>query len=461
MTERVLKSTKQGTLRNSALVLFAFATAFFPRLFTSFGAPAVINFAHFGAIPLAFGIAALTTRIRNRQQISIFWEIIGALAVLLTVTVISAFLNDAGIVNIFLQFMFQAEPFLILLCIIILPLMGRRLKNFKLWLLGFAGFNLLLAITQSILMPIGIYPKPQGGTLQDNITGVFGGGGGSAANYVSCTVSIYFAIYFYTAFKTVPKWIRISILLGALYQTQASDSKQVFLGLFIGWILLTFSKFDQPVKLLLYLAGIIIILLSFAWAVQHIESEALAPYQNWVYRDIWGIDGEAAQTILAAVSFVPFYYTNPLNWLFGLGPGHTVTRLGGWVLRDYQSLLQPLGATIHPASSDVFLVVKEGFLAKESTIFFPLFTWAGIWGDLGVVGLASYLYICSIVWRRVCVDDFCKFLLLSTASLGFIITQMEEPGQVLTVAVLIGLRWQEVKEKVSLKSLQKTRSSAS
>jgi hypothetical protein len=47
-----------------------------------------------------------------------------------------------------------------------------------------------------------------------------------------------------------------------------------------------------------------------------------------------------------------------------------------------------------------------------------------------------------VVWK-LCVDDFCRFLLLSTAVFGVILTQMEEPGQMLTIAVLIGLRWQE------------------
>ena len=249
MSERPLKPVRKGTIKNSGLVLFAFATAFFPRLFTSFGAPAVINFALFGGIPFAFGVATLTTQIKNRRQISIFWELIGGLSILLSVTIVSALLNGAGLVNIFLQFMFQAEPFLILLCVMLLPLVGEKLRKFRVWLLGFSGFNLFLAIAQSILMPIGIYPKPQGGTLQDNITGVFGGGGGSAANYVSCTVSIYFAIYFYKSFKSIPQWIRISVILSALYQIQASDSKQVFLGLFLGWMLLALSKFDKPLML--------------------------------------------------------------------------------------------------------------------------------------------------------------------------------------------------------------------
>jgi hypothetical protein len=101
----------------------------------------------------------------------------------------------------------------------------------------------------------------------------------------------------------------------------------------------------------------------------------------------------------------------------------------------------PLGATTHPASAAVGQVVASGWVAKESTVYAPSFGWAGIWGDFGFLGLGSYLFLCYVVWKRVCTDDYCRFLMLSTAAFGCILTQMEEPGHVLTVAVLIGLKW--------------------
>ena len=323
------------------------------------------------------------------------------------------------------------------------------MRRFQYWLFGFALFNLLLAIAQSILLPIGIYPKPAGGTIQDNITGVFGGGGGSAANYVSCTVSFYFALYFFNRFKHLSLWKRILPLLGALYQVQVSDSKQVFLALAVGWGLLSATKVDKPVRFFLYVSVGFIGILCFIWALLNLESEFLAPYQNWINRPIWGWDGLAFQTKFAALDIIPSYFETPVNWLFGLGPGHTATRLGGWFLRDirYEKLLMPLGATVHPASSDFWEVISTSYLPQESTIYFPMFTWVGIWGDVGILGLGSYLYLCSVVWRRICVDDFGKFLMLSTASFGFILTQMEEPGHMLTVACLLGLRWQEEQTK--------------
>ncbi len=88
-------------------------------------------------------------------------------------------------------------------------------------------------------------------------------------------------------------------------------------------------------------------------------------------------------------------------------------------------------------------IVETSWLAKDSSLFSPLFTWAGIWGDIGLVGLISYLYLGFITWSFLGKDDFSRFLILNVVVIGFILTQMEEPGYMLTVASLIGMRWQE------------------
>ena len=441
------RKDKKGHISNFVLILAGFASAFFPRLLSSFGAPSAINFAHFILIPSVCLITILTSKTRDRRKNSIVSQVIAGMFILMTCILFSAVLNQAGLVNVALEFMFFAEPFMLLAAIISMPLSGERLNKFKYWILGFALFNLLLAIAQSVLMPIGIYPRPTGGTLQDNIVGVFGGGGGSAANYISCTVSFYFGLYFFNQFKNISVWIRILPFLAALYQIQVSDSKQVFLALVAGWGLLAATKVEKPARLIIYLAAFLIIVLSFNWALLNLNWEILGPYQNWINRPIWGWDGLAADTKFAAFRLIPPYFTSPLNWLFGLGPGHTATRLGGWVMRDYASLLLPLGATIHPVTAEFWNIVYTVYLPQESTMYFPLYTWVGLWGDLGVVGICAYLYLCVIVWQRVCVDDFGRFLMLSTASFGWILTQMEEPGHMLTVACLLALRWLETREK--------------
>ncbi|MEM0980320.1 MAG: hypothetical protein AAGH78_08605 [Cyanobacteria bacterium P01_H01_bin.58] len=359
----------------------------------------------------------------------------------------SALVNGAGLVNVLLQLMLFGQPFFLLLAVIATPLSGERLRRFRKWVIGFAVFNLVLALAQSVLIPVGIYPR-RGGTIADNIGGVFASGGGSAGNYVSCTVSIYYSAYALMFMKAVPLWLRIVGFLGAIYQTQVSDSKQVFLALMLGLIIVLIMRMRDPVKFLLCIIVTAVGIYGLLWIILNVEAEFLGPYRNWVDRaEIYGPEGEATLTKLAAFRLIPPYFDSFLNWLFGLGPGHTVTRLGGWMMPKYASMLKPVGATVHPVSREVFQVVTDGWIAQESTIFFPMFTWAGLWGDFGLVGLGSYVYLNYIVMKRVCVDDLGRFMIVSTAVFGFILTQMEEPGHTLTIAMILGLRWHEAKEQ--------------
>jgi hypothetical protein len=451
---------RQGVIKNSTILLIGFATVFFPRLFTYFGAPSLLNFVHFLIVPCVTAIVVFTTQIKDTFQIKLVWQVIFGLITLLVVMIASAIVNDAGIVNVFLQFMFNGEPFLFLIAIMAIPLNREVLRKIRYWIAMFCIFNLILALIQSVLLPIGLYPGSRGGQLwTDNTAGVFAAPGGSAGNYVSATVSVYFSLYFFNTFKAVHPWLRITILIGAIYQTYISDSKQIFVALFIGWLLLIFTKIENPFKILIYLIPIIFIFMSFYFALVYTDWEFLDPYRNFTTArtGLYGSEGEATLLKTAAFRIIPAYYTTPLNYLFGLGPGHTASRLAGWFLRDpnFANMLTPLGATIHPVTDVFWQLISSpaGWLARESTMWFPMFTWVGLWGDLGFVGLGSYLYISSIVWRRICVDDFGKFLLLSTAVLGFILTQMEEPGQMITVACFLGLRWHEERQRQILNSL--------
>ncbi|MBT9317294.1 hypothetical protein [Leptothoe spongobia] len=432
-------------IENSTLIIIALSTAFFSRLLTYFGAPSPLNFFHFFAVLIVCGVVAYTSDIGDKEHIDIAGELAFGLLLLFICMVTSAIINNSGLINVLLQYLISAEPFILLLALVALPVNDRIFNKLKKWFLRFCFFNLFLALAQSVLIPAGIYPR-RGGTIQDGIGGIFGGGGGSAANYISCTVSIYAALYFFTTCKSRPLWIRIGILLAAIYQAQVSDSKQVFLAFVVGGLILVLMNSVDPSKLLKYGIPTLLIIIIASWAYQNLDLAFLDAYKNWTRREgIFGLDGVATQTKIAAFPIVYSHYETPLNWFFGIGPGHSVTRLGGWMLEKYSSLLIPLGATIHPASAEVSQVVGSGWIAKESTIFFPLFTWAGLWGDFGFVGLAAYLYLGAIVWRRMCFNYMSKFLILSTVIFGFILTQMEEPGHMLTVAYILGL---DLKEKV-------------
>ncbi len=440
-TQTAIYKKRKAFISSSTLILLAFATAYFPRILNSVGAPSAINFLHFATVPIASLIIINKTRTKDQNQIAISWAIISGLFTLFLVMTVSTFFNKAGFVNLAIDYLLFAEPFMLLLAIICIPMSLKIFTKLRKWLLIFGLSNIVLAFAQFLFIKVGLLRVTQM-TPEDNIQGVFYLSG--AGNYVSVYVSVSFALYYWLTAKKAPIWIKVFGLVAAFYQLLASDSKQVILSLIVAWIVLSLTKLQNFGKVFLYLIGIVVIIFSLVWLTQNTDLEAFSSFRYWFGRtDLYGPDGEAINLKLAGIRKVISSYQSPIDWLFGLGPGHTIGRLGGWVLLEYRSLLEPLGATFHPVSAAVKNVVETNWLAKDSSLFSPLFTWAGIWGDIGLVGLGSYLYLGFISWNFLGKDDFSKFLILNVVVIGFILTQMEEPAYMLTVASLIGMRWQE------------------
>ncbi|WP_299414894.1 hypothetical protein [Acaryochloris sp. IP29b_bin.148] len=435
-----IREPKKWLYDGTTLVLVAFSVAFFSRIFCSVTrAPAALNHAHFVVVPVVAAIILTTAKPKNRQQLRITQTFLAGLMILFTVTVASALLNNAGIVNALLSFLMLGNPFLLLASIVFLPMSARSFARFRKWIIRSSFANMALAFCQWPLLKAGVIAA-DGLNEGDGMGGVFFVSG--AGNYVSATVSIYFGIYYLLFAKAAPLWLRISILGAALFQVQLSDSKQVLVALFGGGILLAFTTMKDISKALMYAIGIILIMAVFYWCIYNIDG--LYAFRVYLDKDnVWGLDGEAAYIKPAAFRIIPTYFHSFLNWLVGLGPGHTVGRLGGWLLEENWEIFGALGATRHPASEAVLAAYFGNWLALESTIFCPLFGWAGIWGDLGLLGLGAYLFLGYIVWQCICRDNLSRLMMLSVLVFGFIFTQIEEPGFMLYTAALIGLCWRE------------------
>lgn len=436
---------KKGFYKGTTLAIAAFSTAFYSRIFCSLTrAPSALNHLHFLAVPFATAVILATAKPKDRQQIAIVQTLLVGLMVLFGTMIASALLNYAGLVNAIFSFLILGEPFMLLAAIVCLPMSPESFRRFRKWIIISSFANMILAFIQWPLLKFG---KITAGGLDatDGMAGVFFVSG--AGNYVSTTVSIYFGAYYFMFAKAAPPWLRAVTLLGALFQLQLSDSKQVLLALFGGGLLLILCTMKNIGKTLTYAIGLILLVVVFYWCVQNLE--AFNAFKNYLDKGgVWGPDGEAVRIKPIAFKIIVSYFQSPLNWLLGLGPGHTVGRLGGWLIKENWAILGPLGATQHPASEAVIRESYNSWLAMESTGFSPMFGWAGIWGDIGFAGLGAYLFLAWIVWRYLCFDNFSKFLMLSTAMFGFIFTQMEEPGYMLYTAALIGLRWHEQRLKI-------------
>ncbi len=432
--QAISQKKRQGYIQLSHLLMLGFCFAFYPRVLTLLKFPSIINLVHLGLIPCICIFTVLKTRTKSKSQITTSKALILGLAILLTVMIASALLNGAGVINIVVDFLLLGEPFMMLLAFVSIPMSATRVEQIR-RLLVYSGFiNTLFAFVQRYVLNLQVRPG-----LSDNIKGVFIAQG--AGHVIGASVALSFAVFYFITAKTVPIWIRTLVVLATVWHMLLADAKQVLLSFLVGGLLLLVTKLKNVVEALKYLFVAIAIVVILVWCVQNVP--AFDAFNTWLRPEIYGPDGEATKLKLATFSIVPSYYHSFLNPWLGLGPGHTVGRLGGWMLREYEDLLTPLGSTIHPASSAVWQATGASWLGNQSSLFSPLFGWAGIWGDLGFLGLGAYLYLWFLVWCYVCSDDVSKFLVLSVFAFGLVFSQMEEPGYMLFVVSLIGLRWQE------------------
>lgn len=426
----LFKQKKQVLLKSSTILLFAFAITFFPRFLQSLKVPAAINFLHFAIVPFACAIALVNTRSKNHRQIANSQEILFSLLLFFSIIISSALLNKAGFINVILSFLLWAEPLMLILAVTSLSLSPTSLKKFRTGIIYFNLFHLILAFIQALVL----------GQIGDFMQGVFFYSG--SGHVVASSVSFSFGLYYFASLKNQKRWLGFLVLSASLIHLVMADAKQVLLTFILGFAIFSLYKSKDPTKALIYLIGLIIFSLVFWWGMENLP--ALRAFKTWIRPELYGLDGEATQFKLLGINTTISHFHSPLNWFLGLGPGNSLDRLGQ-MFGDYSQILQPLGATVSSLPEEIWRINKEHWLGpqKGSSFFAPTFGWAAIWGDFGFLGLFAYLYLCSIIWRKICVDDLSKILLLTVAVHGFLFTQMQEPAYMLSIATLISLRWHE------------------
>lgn len=433
-----MKNQKRKIIDNSNLIIIAFCSVFYSRILATTIRFSLLNLLHFVVVPLVFVIAIFTTKTKNSKQISISLSFLGGLLVLFGVTIASALLNGTGLINAIVSFFMLGEPFMFLAAFICIPITDKSFAKIKKFLYWSVAINFLLAAAQKPLIDLG---RLDAGGLNgtDGCGGVFFVSG--AGNYVSATVSFVFALYFFVSQNSFPRWIKFAVLNVSLWHLLFSDSKQLILAFGLSWVLLILVNSKDIIKTLKLVIGLVIVGYTGIWLSQNVE--AFSAFTAWARPELYGENGLAWYAKFYSIRSILSHYETPLNWLLGLGPGHTVSRLGAWFLRDYASILGPLGSTRTSIGQDSMDFVANFWLTSGSSLFSPIFGWAGIWGDLGFMGLGAYLYLGYLVWQNFGVNDVLKVVLLSVLVIGFIFTQMEEPGYMISLAMILGLVWQE------------------
>ena len=375
---RSLEKNKKHSIKSSTLLLLGFATAFFSRVVDTAGAPATVNFAHLALIPLASIYVITTARTKRLKQVRSAQALLFSLLLFLFSITASALLNKAGLINVVLSYLLWVEAYIFLCALVSLPFSPEGLARLKIWVLRFSIFHIGLALLQKVLLEAGVMRATKMGILQDNIQGVFYLSGGG--HVIGASVSIIFAIYCLSQAKlSLP--FKVIVPIAAIAQLVVADAKQVLFVAFVAWFLLILTKVGDLKKLLMYGVIAAVSVGALMWCMDHVD--AFRGFNTWVRPEIYGPEGEARLVKLSSIGIIQSYHENPFHWLFGLGPGHTGDRLGGWMIVKYQSLLAPLGVTAHPASQQAWDAFYASRLGGKSSMFSPLLVCAGMWGDLG------------------------------------------------------------------------------
>lgn len=438
------KVTSSGYLiKSSILVLLTFASAFFPRVIAAIGFPSVINFVHFGFITILCGLTLPKTPIKIWHQIS--KKIWFGLLMLIIVIVASALFNSAGFINVILNFLLISEPFVLMLAIISIPMSKASIKQFRYWMMLFAFIHLLFIYFQYFILRLDAIGGP------DAIKGVFLRQG--AGHHVGGAIALTAAVYFFVTFK-ISIWLRTFVALAFTTDIVFSDSKQVVVVFFLALVVLLFTNIKNFGGVLRYLAIVAIVSCLAVWSATILFP---GPFRYWGNPEIFN-NGLAAK--LSVFPIIHSYYYSVGNWLLGLGPGHTVGRLGS-LIPDYIQYLQPLGITSSSITEAIFVENDTNPFSNAitgSSMFSLIFSWAGIWGDLGFLGIGAYLYLWFLVWHQLCLDNLSRFLLITVLIFGGVFSWMEEPGYMLFIAILIGFQWQEHQTKTVISpKLSRTR----
>jgi hypothetical protein len=415
-------------LRSSSLIILTFVVAFYPRVLAAMKIPSVVNFLHFGCILLL--LIFTLPRIRSRLQTRISSLILYGLYAILLVISVSAFWNNAGVVNLVLDFLLLSEPFILLLAIVGLRMNAGSIQRFHWVLIGSSVINSLFAYVQYFVLKLQIAGGP------DAIKGVFLNQG--AGHHVGGAVALTSAVYIFNQPVIRSLWVKIFLAMMFIPQTfPMSDSKQVIVVFLGSMVLLTLTRMKKIFEVLKYGVLTLGAIALVYWVIVN-----LFPTLGYWLNVPLLMDSFAAK--FSAFSIINRYFTSPVHWLIGLGPGHTIGRLG-WLIPDYGAILRPLGVTSTPVTAAIFAENDTNPLTNAvtgSSLFSLTFSWAGIWGDLGALGTIAYLYLWGVTWRQVCVDQFSKFLVLNMLMFGGIFSWLEEPGYMLFVISIIGLQWQ-------------------
>ena len=143
----------------------------------------------------------------------------------------------------------------------------------------------------------------------------------------------------------------------------------------------------------------------------------------------------------------------PWAWLFGLGPGNSISRVALMSIYSMpDSPVNLLGLSSAPTTTKIFELFLFDRTFGRSSAWSGISSWSGIFGDLGLVGIGLYLWMGYVLWRNLKAGHgwksaAAKSILIMACLLGISYSWLEEPGFTLTSALAVSLGLIDGKQK--------------
>ncbi len=397
------------------LVFIYLFILYFSRLLVSLGMPSIINQIHLVIILIIF--AFTFTRVELVKNIGLLFLIFS----FFVLNILSSLFNDISLVAGLLNFVILCEPFLLLY---ILLLLKKEINYYYLYnfLVSFFIMNLIFVIIQSLL-----YHNP------DKIQGVLLNMG-NGAHVVSASMAIIAIVLFQMTKNNI---VKISVYMLVFFVTIVADAKQVVVVFGLATLSLFFYKTRIYIKLILILAAV-----SLVFMLNIIHS-FLPAYGVWIDN---GLDIISEGFILKYNIFIELYNNGDIfNSLIGFGPGQTVSRLA-MMISDYP-ILYNFGITDSPLYKHIYDLQESHYLTNVTTgssMFTLMFSWSGIYGDLGVLGLVNYLGIIMYIYMQYANSTSSKYVLIISFLFGSISLWFGESIYMITLMIAIVLLYKNI-----------------
>lgn len=394
------------------------------RILASISGAHFLNFVHY---PLVIG--GLGVALAKGSSSSLARPLGLGLLGFLVINFLSWALNGGELLRPVANSLVFIEPFVLIYVMLMCP-PTERLAGI-LW-------NLILGIAL-LQVPLGAWQWVHKGRNPDFVQGTFVGSGTGA--HVAGGIALLGVIIAVSKASVLrdfrSKAFLFAIAIPLFWLSVRADAKQAIFCFLPGvfWAILCSTRVS-PLKLILPVL--------FTAVAFYAAFNLYAPLRQIEDR---GLLSAGAGQKLEGFSAIAFKLSNhPYSWLFGLGPGNTLSRVALLTpdidLSDKSSVAL-LGLKTSPITLELVRDTRSSYLSTSSA-FSSIASWLGLLGDLGSLGVLVYLWMVRSIWAdlsrsRNWQSACSKGAIIMTGLLGGVYVWLEEPGFTLVVAMMTGL----------------------